>query len=47
MKGDKKATIMEANELAKPSWYVLWTTSDGLDQYFSKNIGKKPATTVV
>ena len=46
-KGEIHATIIEASEFAKPRWYVLCTTSDGLDQYFSKKIGKNPAATVV
>ena len=39
--------IMDASAFAMPSWYVLWMTSSGFDQYFSKKIGKNPAITVV
>ena len=42
-----KSTKIEEIELASPNWKVLWMTSPGSDQYFSKKIGKKPATTVV
>ena len=45
--GAREATVIDAIELAKPKYHVLTVTSDAVDQYCWKNIGKKPAITVV
>ena len=46
-KGERKATIIAAAELAMPRQRVLYAGSDGSAQYALKNKGKNPAMTVV